>query len=80
MSKKFLHWTPITAFCFERKFRCKNCSERYFCEKRKINNIYGLKQIKYAALQTFANRGLCGFQDALNSIGQEKNRIKDLEL
>ena len=72
MNKKYHYWTPITAFCFERKCRCVNCSEKYFCIKKTTNNDYGMKPVKYAALQTYANMGLKGFDEALYKIGKEK--------
>lgn len=80
MTNQYKYWTTITAFCYERKCKCENCSESYLCAKRPINNIYGMKPIKFAALQTFANIGLYGYQEALDNIGQEKNSMKDIEL
>lgn len=77
---RYTYWTPITAFCFERKLKCKDCSEAFLCAKRQYNNDYGIKPIKFAALQTYANIGLKGFDEALYKIGQQKNRMKDIEL
>lgn len=80
MSNKHYYWTTLTAFCFERKFKCKHCSEFSFCDKRACNNDYGIKKLKFDALQTYANIGLEGFEEALNSIGEPRNRMKDVEI
>ena len=70
MTIRYMHWTPLAAFCFERKFKCENCSEAYFCSRRPFNNEYGMKPLKFAALQTFANIGTDGLENALNMIGK----------
>ena len=77
---KYTHWTTLTAFCFEREMKCKGCSEAYFCERKPFNNDYGMKLLKYAALQTYANIGLKGFEEALHNIGKLRNRMKDIKL
>lgn len=80
MSNKYRYWTTITAFCFERKFKCKDCCEAHFCAKKAINNIYGIKSRKFDALQIYANIGLEGFDEAIAKIGEIKNKMKDIEL
>lgn len=77
---KYHYWTTLTAFCYERKFKCEGCSEAYFCAKRPYDNDYGIKPLKFAALQTYANIGLKGFDEALHNIGKLRNRMKDIEL
>ena len=80
MPDKYTYWTPVTAFCYERKFKCKNCSENKICEKKKPNNNLGLRANKYAALQTYSNIGLKGYEEALYKIGKPKVRMKDIKL
>ena len=79
-SNRFRYWTQKTAFCFERKMRCLGCTEYPFCEREPFNNDFGMPARKYAALQTFAQIGLYGFEDAIKKIGQKKNIMKDIEL
>ena len=82
MSNQNCYWTTLTAFCFERKCKCEGCCEaNVACKVKPIHtNPYNIKPIKYAALQTYANIGLYGFQDALNGIGEKKNKMKDIKI
>jgi hypothetical protein len=67
-SNKYRYWTTLTAFCFERKCRCEGCCEaNVACRVKPMKKVpYGMRPIKYAALQTFANIGLDGYEEALN--------------
>lgn len=82
MTNQYHYWTPITAFCFERKCKCEGCCElNVACRVNPTReNQYNIKPVKYAALKTYANIGLKGFDEALYKIGKEKNRMKDIEL
>lgn len=82
MRNKYHYWTSITAFCFERRCKCEGCCESYVACKVEpfVYNQYGMKPVKYAALQTYANIGLKGFKEALYKIGKPKNRMKDVTI
>ena len=77
MSNRYRYWTSRTAFCFERKFKCKDCSEFSYCNRQPSNNDLGLKSLKFAALRTFANIGLEGFNEAISRIGAQYERERD---
>lgn len=63
---KYTRWTPLTAFCFERGCRCKGCCElNVACKTQHGFNPYGIKMVKYAAIKTFANIGLKGYEGML---------------
>ena len=70
--KKYMMWTTLTAFCFERKCKCEGCCELdVACRVKPMARIpYDIKPVKYAAIRTFANIGYDGYQRALSRIGE----------
>lgn len=57
----FLHWNDMTKTCYNRYkngLNCDGCPNSIACSKQPWNkNPYGIKNIKYAMLQTLANVG-----------------------
>lgn len=57
----FTHWNSVTRLCYDRHDKgltCTDCPNYDFCNIRPWNvNPYGIKNIKYAMLQTLKNIG-----------------------
>lgn len=57
--RMFKHWNPSTKLCYSRKMICQNCPNLEFCNNPPWNkNPYGIKNIKYATMQTLKNIGV----------------------
>ena len=55
----YQRWNPTTLLCFERKCHCEGCSNKDACNLPvDYLNEYGILNVKYAVLQTFANIGV----------------------
>lgn len=59
--KMFQHWNPSTKLCYkqhEEGLTCETCPNLKFCETKPWNkNPYGMRNIKYAMIQTLKNIG-----------------------
>lgn len=54
----FTHWNSVTRLCYERNMICDGCPNLSFCNIQPWNkNPYGIKNIKYATIQTLKNIG-----------------------
>jgi hypothetical protein len=58
----FIHWNSVTRLCYERQVEqgltCDGCPNLSFCNTEPWNiNPYGIKNMKYAMIQTLKNIG-----------------------
>ena len=58
----FIHWNAVTRLCYDRhvvqNLTCDGCPNLSFCNIQPWNkNPYGIKNIKYAMIQTLKNIG-----------------------
>ena len=66
-AKMYQKWNGTTATCYYYKMICKHCPNERTCKQMSDKmNRYGIRQVKYATLMTYANIGKKGLERYLD--------------
>ena len=73
----YTRWTSLTATCYLRKMKCKNCPEKEACKlSYEYNNKYKIHPTKYSTLKIYANLGKEGLRKFLQMEREENELIQ----